>query len=250
MKWCGLMYEIMNGITNSITVPLSNVAISFKEVTLLYAFLLGIVGSMVPCQLTGNIGALTLFGKKSLDKQVAWGDVILFTLGKIVAFTSLGLLIWLFGREIQSSLTLYFPWIRKLTGPLLIVVGLFLLGYLKMNWYLPILNIADENIKSKKWGSFLLGFSFSLGFCPTMFVLFFLSLMPVALTESYGMVLPSVFAVGTTVPIFILMFLIWFFEAGGMVMKRGKRVGSIIQKVAGAFLVVLGIWDTLTYWTI
>lgn len=99
-------------------------------------------------------------------------------------------------------------------------------------------------------GSFLLGVSFSLGFCPTMFVLFFVTLMPVVLSASYGVVLPSLFALGTSVPLFIAIFLIWYFGAGGAVMKKGRKLGWYMQKGSGVILIMLGVLDTITYWSI
>ena len=56
-------------------------------------------------------------------------------------------------------------------------------------------------------GSFLMGASFTLAFCPTMFVLFILTLMPVVLETSYGFVLPSVFGIGTSLPLLLIIFL-------------------------------------------
>ena len=94
--------------------PLIDVANATKSVPLLFAFLLGIVGTLAPCQLTGNISAITLYGNQSLQKGHTWKHILLFILGKVIAFTTLGLLVWLLGKEIQQTLTLYFPWLRKL----------------------------------------------------------------------------------------------------------------------------------------
>lgn len=111
--------------------PLIGVANATKSVPLLFAFLLGIVGTLAPCQLTGNISAITLYGNQSLQKRYAWKHILLFILGKIIAFTTLGLLVWFLGKEIQQILTLYFPWLRKMIGPLLILMGLMLTGIIK-----------------------------------------------------------------------------------------------------------------------
>ena len=35
------------------------------------------------------------------------------------------------GKEIQQILTLYFPWLRKMIGPLLILMGLMLAGIIQ-----------------------------------------------------------------------------------------------------------------------
>ncbi len=50
--------------------PLIDVANATKSVPLLFAFLLGIVGTLAPCQLTGNISAITLYSNQSLQKRM------------------------------------------------------------------------------------------------------------------------------------------------------------------------------------
>lgn len=230
--------------------PFLNISNNFMDIPILFALLLGIVGAMAPCQFTGNIGAITLYGNKSLQKELAWADVVFFTLGKVAVFTGLGFLVWMLGNEFESRLTLYFPWFRKVIGPLFIIVGIFMLGLIKMKGTLTLLEIPKRFFKKGKMGSFLMGVSFSLGFCPTMFVLFFVTLMPVVLSTSYGVVLPSLFAIGTSLPLFIAMFLIWYYGASGAVMRKGRKVGFYVQRISGLILVVLGILDTITYWTI
>ncbi|MFK4477197.1 cytochrome c biogenesis protein CcdA [Bacillus sp. RC206] len=81
---------------------------------------------------------------------------MLFILGKIIAFTTLGLLVWFLGKEIQQILTLYFPWLRKIIGPLLILMGLMLAGIIKGRSFFSIKFIRKQN----EVASFLLGFSF------------------------------------------------------------------------------------------
>lgn len=244
------MYEFFNQISNLLTQPFLNLARSFESIPILFAFLLGIVGAMAPCQFTGNIGAITFYGNKSLQKELAWMDVFFFTLGKIVVFTVLGMLVWFLGRGFESQLTIYFPWFRKLIGPMFIMVGIFMLGMIKMKGTFKLIELPKRFFQKGKIGSFLMGVSFSIGFCPTMFVLFFVTLMPIVFSTSYGVVLPSLFAIGTSLPLFIAMFLIWYYGASGAVMKKGRKIGLYIQRVSGVILVVLGILDTITYWTI
>ncbi|MEA3321487.1 MAG: sulfite exporter TauE/SafE family protein [Bacillota bacterium] len=244
------MYEFLNQMSNMITQPFLNLARSFESIPILFAFILGLVGAMAPCQFTGNVGAITLYGNKSLQKGLAWTDVILFTLGKVVVFSGLGLLVWFLGREFQAEMTLYFPLFRKLIGPMFILVGIVMLGIIKMKWTLNKLELPKKFFEKGKIGSFLMGVSFSLGFCPTMFVLFFLTLMPIVLSTPYGVVLPSLFALGTSLPLFLALFLIWYYGASGAIMKKGRKVGFSIQRIAGGIMVLLGVMDTITYWTI
>ncbi|MCT8139470.1 sulfite exporter TauE/SafE family protein [Anaerobacillus sp. CMMVII] len=240
------MYQFFQQISHFFSEPFMNAAYGTEHIPLLSALLLGIVGALAPCQFTGNLSAITLFGNQSLQKKAAWNETLLFILGKVVAFSSLGLIIWILGAEFQQSLIAYFPWIRKLLGPMLILIGLYLVGAFTMRWTLALWKNKSE--KGGKLGAFLLGFSFSLGFCPTMFILFFIVLMPMALAVPYGVIIPSIFAFGTSIPILIAVFLIWYFGLSGAFMKKGRKIGLFVQRAAGVIIIIIGIMDTITYW--
>lgn len=224
--------------------PLMDVANATKSVPLLFAFLLGVVGTLAPCQLTGNISAVTLYGNQSLQKGHAWKHILLFILGKIIAFTTLGLFVWFLGKEIQQILTLYFPWLRKIIGPLLILMGLMLAGIIKSRKFFSIKFIR----KQSEVGSFLLGFFFSLAFCPTMFVLFFGTLIPLSFSYNYGYLFPTFFSIGTALPIVILLFIISYLGLNGALLKKSRKIGKTIQLIAGLLLILVGLYDTTLYW--
>ncbi|OIJ08304.1 cytochrome C biosynthesis protein [Anaerobacillus arseniciselenatis] len=240
------MYQLLEQITYFFREPFMNAAYGTEHIPIISALLLGIVGSLAPCQFTGNMSAITLFGNHSLQKKAAWSETGFFILGKIVAFSGLGLIVWILGTEFQQQLIEYFPWIRKILGPILILMGLYLVGLFTMRWTVSLWKSKSE--KRGKVGSFLLGLSFSLGFCPTMFILFFIVLMPMALAVPYGAVLPSIFAIGTSIPLIITVFLIWYFGLSGKFMKKGRKVGLIVQRTAGVIIIIIGVIDTMTYW--
>ncbi|BCC70118.1 cytochrome c biosynthesis protein [Bacillus cereus] len=238
------MFSTISEWSYQLMSPLIDVANATKSVPLLFSFLLGIVGTLAPCQLTGNISAITLYGNQSLQKRYAWKHILLFILGKIIAFTTLGLLIWFLGKEIQQILTLYFPWLRKMMGPLLILMGLLLSGIIKGRYFFSIKFIRNQN----EVGSFLLGFFFSLAFCPTMFVLFFGTLIPLSLSYTYGYLFPSFFSVGTALPIVIFMFIISYLGLNGALLKKSRKIGKSIQRIAGILLILIGLYDAALYW--
>lgn len=245
------MYSFFSEISNFISQPLINIGLGTMSIPILSAFVLGIVGAITPCQFTGNIGAITVYGNQSLQKKVAWQGVIFFTLGKIVVFTLFGLLLWLVGNEIKEHLLTLFPWLRRLVGPVLILIGLFMVGVIKFYQTISFGSIPERFQEKGNLGAFLMGVSFTLGFCPTMFTLFFVTLMPMATAVSYGAILPVIFAVGTSVPLIIAIFLIWYLDLGGkLVKKQGRKLGFIVQRAAGIFLIILGVIDTMTYWGI
>ncbi len=242
------LYSFLSQISNLLSQPFLNIAHNTTTIPILSAFVLGIVGAMAPCQITSNLGAITLYSNQSLQKGIVWKELFLFIFGKIIAFSGLGLIVWLMGKEIQSTLTLYFPWLRKLIGPILILVGLYLLGLFKMYWNVTLFKVPERFLKKGKTGSFLMGLGFSLAFCPTMFVLFFVTLMPLVYSTFYGVILPSIFAIGTSVPVIFFIFILWYLGFSGTLMKKGRQAGSFVQKAAGIVMILLGILDTITYW--
>ena len=245
------MYQFFSQLSNLLSEPLINIGLSTKGIPILSAFVLGIVGAIAPCQFTGNLGAITIYGNQSIQKRMAWKGVIFFTLGKIVVFAILGFIVWLVGSEVRYSLITYFPWVRKIVGPMFILVGLFMLGLIKFHKSISFGSIPEKLQQKGNIGAFLMGVSFTLGFCPTMFTLFFITLMPMATSVSYGAILPIIFAIGTSLPLIIAIFLIWYLELGGsLIKKKGRRLGLLIQRIAGGFMLLLGILDTMTYWTL
>lgn len=245
-----MLYSLLSQISGVLSRPVFIIANSLESWPIIFALLLGLVGALAPCQLTGNISAITLYGNRSVQRKVVWKDVFSFTLGKIIAFSLLGVLVWLLGRGIEQNLTHYFPWLRKFMGPLLIIVGLFMLGIFKIKGTINLFKKQNNQNQGNLFGSFMLGFGFSLAFCPTMFVLYFITLMPIVLSSPYGFMLPPVFAIGTSLPLLFLIFLIWYLGGSGALLKKGRKLGVIVQRVAGIFMLLLGIFDSITYWSL
>jgi cytochrome c biogenesis protein CcdA len=244
------MYNLLSQLSGLLSKPFFNIANSLESWPIIFAFVLGIVGALAPCQLTGNISAVTLYGNSSIQKKIVWKDILSFTLGKVIAFSLLGSLVWFLGRDFEQNLTFYFPWLRKIIGPLLIIVGLYMIGLIKLKGTLNLFKGTKEYKLGNPFGSFMLGFSFSLAFCPTMFILFFVTLMPVVLSTSFGFILPSFFAFGTALPLLVVIFLIWYLGGSGALMKKGRKFGTVVQRVSGILMILLGIFDTITYWSL
>jgi cytochrome c-type biogenesis protein len=139
-----LLYDLFVQISNLLGQPFRNLAYVTENVPFLAALFLGIVGAMAPCQFTGNLGALTIYTNETLKRRNVWKDVGFYLTGKVIAFSLLGCLVWLLGQEFQRSLTLYFPYIRKLIGPMYVLIGVYLLGFIKIHGNITILQIPDR----------------------------------------------------------------------------------------------------------
>jgi len=72
--------------------------------------------------------------------------------------------------------------------------------------------------------------------------------MPTVVTSSYGVVLPAVFGIATSMPLLVMLGLIHLFDAKRFIMRTSMKMGSVIQIVAGAILIIIGVTDTITYW--
>lgn len=96
----------------------------------LTAFLLGLLTALSPCPLATNIAAIGFIGKDIEDRKRIFRNGLLYTLGRILSYTLLGVILILVLKEgasmfgIQKTIG---TWGELLLGPLLLVIGLFML---------------------------------------------------------------------------------------------------------------------------
>ncbi|MBN2981771.1 sulfite exporter TauE/SafE family protein [Cohnella algarum] len=248
------MYAFFSEISRWLSSPFADIAIN-SQIAFLAALFFGFAGSVAPCQLTANLGSITYFGNKYMNEKLPGLEFILYLLGKMAVYSTFGLLFWLFGQSASVESIPVFVFARKLIGPLFILMGLFFLGIIKLRRLSFGFKLASSVQRMSeraggKWGAFLMGVAFSLGFCPTMVLLFFGWMMPVAIQSSYGFILPSVFAVGTAFPLLLFFGIVIGFGLDRTIVKKARQWGRVIYRVSGVFLIVLGISDTITYWAI
>ena len=83
-------------------------------------------------------------------------------------------------------------------GPILIIVGMFLLGLIEFNMGGGGMGQGLQKRVDAMgiWGSLLLGIVFALTFCPTSAALFFGSLVPLSLKVNSSFTLPIVYGEG------------------------------------------------------
>lgn len=185
----------ISGLAESSTIPL------------LSAMLLGLITAVSPCPMATNVAAIAYISRKISDRKYAVSAGALYTLGRMVSYSVLGMLIIFAGLEI--------PWISSLLqdngdrvlGPLLIIVGLIMLNIDRIPLGTGRGRLAAIGGKVADWGligGFLLGAIFALAFCPYSAVLYFGVLIPLSLKTTGGVVLPAVFAVGTGLPVLII----------------------------------------------
>jgi cytochrome c-type biogenesis protein len=243
-------YGYISQISGELTAPLMELYYS-TNIPFFGAFILGLAGSFAPCQLSANIGSLTYFSHQ-YGKQNVRMELIAHLLGRVIVYSVLGMLVTLLGQEISRQFIPVFSWSKKLLAPLMIVAGLALLGAFRA---IPLPGISRlgqwqeraERLTGKRQ-AFLLGVIFSLGFCPTMFWLFFGLLLPMAQTSPAGVSFPFLFAVGTTLPVILLFGLFADGKGNRSVVKTVKKWGRAFTRGMGVLLVIVGVLDFLLFW--
>ena len=91
------------------------------------AFLLGLMTAVSPCPLATNITAVGYLSKDIESRRRVFINGLLYTLGRAITYTGIGLIFYVGIGEWNVSGMLQ-QWGEKLLGPLMILIGLFMIG--------------------------------------------------------------------------------------------------------------------------
>lgn len=213
----------------------------------LTAFLLGLLTALSPCPLATNIAAIGFIGKDMEDRKRVFRNGLLYTLGRILSYTLLGVVLILVLRGgssmfgIQKAIGTWGEW---LLGPLLLVIGLFMLFGDRLNLPQFGFNGNAEGLARKGgWGALLIGILFALAFCPTSGVFYFGMLIPLSATTPAGYLLPAVFAIATALPVLAVAWILAFsVQQMGRFYGRMRTVQRWMNLLVGVLFVVIGIY--------
>ena len=215
-----------------------------SQFPILSAFLLGLMTAISPCPLATNITAIGYIGKDLGNRRKVFFNGLIYTLGRGVSYTTIGLLFY-FGAS-QFELSGFFQdWGERLLGPLLIVIGLFMLGILSLK--IPGVSWLTERIENRNTSSFgdilLLGMVFALAFCPYSGVLYFGILIPMTIGSASGLYLPVIFALATGIPVILFAWLIAFSlgSIGGFYNKL-KTFEIWVRRTVAVLFIAVGIY--------
>ncbi len=175
------------------------------QATLWTAAWLGIMTSVSPCPLASNLAACSFLAAAAPGRGGAAtvGSGVAYALGRAVAYAAIGMVIaWnLVGLPVVS--TFLSEQMNRFLGPLLIVVGLVLLGIVPF----PSIGIQASNMahrlgeRGNTAAAFGLGVLLALSFCPISAALFFGSLVPLAVKSGSIVAMPLIYGLGTALPV-------------------------------------------------
>ncbi|HOW42350.1 MAG TPA: aromatic aminobenezylarsenical efflux permease ArsG family transporter [Candidatus Omnitrophota bacterium] len=214
------------------------------------ALWLGIMTSISPCPLATNVAAISFLAKKVIHPRSVLLSGIAYTAGRMVSYAALGVILInsiLSIPQVAQFLQKYMP---QALGPLLIVTGLVLLEIIKLN--LPGVFLSRQHrsrlVEAGVPGAFLLGVIFALAFCPLSAALFFGSLIPLAIHYKSGIIFPSIYGVGTGLPVLVFAIAIalgvtslsrWF--------NKITRIEYYARKITGVTFIIVGLYYAGVY---
>lgn len=213
----------------------------------LTAFLLGLLTALSPCPLATNIAAIGFIGKEMEDRKRVFRNGLLYTLGRILAYTLLGFVLILILNEGSSMFGIQKTigtWGERVLGPVLLVIGLFMLFGDRLN--LPQFGFkgnAEELARKGGWGALLIGILFALAFYPTSGVFYFGMLISLSATTTAGYLLPLVFAIATALPVLVVAWILAFsVQQMGRFYGRMRTVQRWMNLFVGVLFIGIGIY--------
>jgi cytochrome c biogenesis protein CcdA len=214
------------------------------------ALWLGILTSISPCPLATNIAAISYIGRKVASARQVFLTGLLYTVGRTLTYLGLAFVLVASVLSVPQVSLFLQKYMHLVLGPLLILVGMFLLGLIELNMGG---SGMGEGLQKRVdalgvWGSLLLGIVFALTFCPTSAALFFGSLIPLSLKVNSSVTLPAIYGVGTALP--VMVFAVLLATSAQSVGKAFNVLGKIewwARMMTGWVFILVGIYFSLKY---
>lgn len=215
-----------------------------SQYSFLTAIILGLMTAISPCPLATNITAIGFISRDIDNSKRVFLNGLVYTLGRVISYTLLAVILY-FGANQMNVSMLFQGWGEKILGPLLIVIGLFMLDIIKINFpgFSKLADRIGENSKGSYWSTLLLGMIFALAFCPYSGVLYFAMLIPMTISSASGLYLPVLFAIATGLPVIIFAWLLAY--AVGNVGKLYNQIKTFelwFRRVVAVIFILAGFY--------
>ena len=232
---------------------------SLNQVSVFAAFSAGLLSFVSPCVLplvpsylsyiTGlSVEELADVGERERFRTAILLNALLFVCGFSTVFIAFGASASVIGQLLYE----YQELIRKIGGVLIVVFGLYLLGFLKMSFFMTERRLMQFEKRPVGYiGSFLIGTAFAAGWTPCVGPILGAILAFASTTESTkdGVLLLASYSAGLGLPFLITAFgvdsfLVYF--------KKMRAYLGGVSVVSGGMLVVVGVMiyaDSLAFFT-
>lgn len=217
---------------------------------ILTAIWLGILTSISPCPLATNIAAVAYIGRRAGGGgAVAWSG-LLYTAGRALVYVVLAAVLVAGVLSVPEVSMWLQRNMNKLLGPILILVGMFLLELISIPRPSGSMGAAVQRQAEHLgiWGALLLGVVFALSFCPVSAALFFGSLLPTAIKVESRLLIPALYGIGTALPVLVFAGILTFSASSlGRVFERVQSIEKWMRRATGLLFILIGVYFCLRY---
>jgi len=208
------------------------------------AFVLGLMTAISPCPLATNITAIGYISKDIENRNRVFINGLLYTLGRAITYTAIPFIIFLGADQFRLG-GFFQQYGEKFLGPLLILIGLFMLDVIKINF--PGISRLTSKMQTKRqWryiDALLLGLVFALAFCPYSGILYFGMLVPMTVASASGLYLPVVFALATGIPVILFAWVLAYAVSGiGGMYQKIKAFEIWFRRIIAVLFIAVGIY--------
>ena len=226
-------------------------AMGTSNIAIVAAFFIGLMTAISPCPLVSNLTAIAYTSRRIQHSEHTLLVGLLYTLGRMFTYVILAALIVWLGISTQGISLFLQRYGERILGPVLVFSGLVMLGV-----FSPVfkgstgLNQIKVRLAGRGFlGSFMLGALLALAFCPFSAVLFFVMLIPLAIKAGDGILIPSVFALATGLPVIIFSIILAKSMAKlGKILNCVQRVELWVRKSAGIVFIGAGVYYIAVIW--
>ena len=214
------------------------------------ALWLGFLTSISPCPLATNVAAMSFISRGLGSPRRVLMTGLVYTAGRSLAYLVLGILMVASLLTAPGVSLILQERMNQILGPALILSGVLLLDLIRLPSRGGGISSGLQG-RAERWGIWgggLLGLVFALSFCPTSAGLFFGSLIPLAVNSGSSVILPSVYGIGTAIPVFAFaVALAVGVNTVGRMFDVLSRFEFWARRITGVVFIVVGGYYCLTY---
>lgn len=230
-----------------------------SHIGLLTAFVAGIISFLSPCVLPLVPGYVSYIAGRSMAERPEGPAIALrlpevglsvcFVLGFSTIFVLLGASATALGQILLS----YRYELNLVGGVIVIAFGLFMLGMVPLSWLQRDVRFHTAIPGGRPVSAYVLGLAFGFGWTPCIGPILgaILTISAASATVAGGIALLAIYSMGLGVP-FVLAAM--FTSGLAARLKAIRRLGQILQLIAGAIMIIMGIamitgrLSTFAYW--
>lgn len=208
------------------------------EVTILIAFIAGVISFLSPCILPIIPGFMSYIVGSDItntSRKDVFLSSVLFVLGFSLVFSIIGVLLSTIFSKTPYNIMV---WLSRIGGVIIIIFALQMLGIFKLGFLMRQKELKLKKTNSKKINSFILGVAFALGWTPCIGAILG-SIFTIAVTMPYlAFYLLLAYSIGLGLPFLVIGL---FTKEFMSLIKNSKNLLKYFNLITGILLLILGI---------